>query len=56
MAAESKWDIVKQMFAAGALGYVVKQGDPGELVCAIRMVLAGGSFLSPILLGTTPPW
>jgi len=53
---ESRWTIVKQMFAAGARGYVLKKGDPAELVCAIRMVLAGGSFLSPKLMGTTPPW
>jgi DNA-binding NarL/FixJ family response regulator len=54
--AETKWAIIKQMLAAGARGYVVKQGDPVELMCAIRMVLAGGSFLSPILIGTTPPF
>jgi DNA-binding NarL/FixJ family response regulator len=53
---ERRWAIVKRMFAAGARGYVLKQGDPGELVCAIRVVLAGGSFLSPRLMGTTPPW
>jgi len=52
---EWRWVIVKQMLAAGARGYVLKQGDPEELVCAIRMVLAGGSFLSPRLMGTTPP-
>ena len=53
--AEGRWATVMQMFAAGARGYVLKQGDPEELVCAIRMVLAGGSFLSPALMGTIPP-
>lgn len=52
--AESRWEIVERMLAAGARGYVLKQGDPGELVCAIRIVLAGGSFLSPRLMGITP--
>ena len=54
--AERRWAIVKQMLAAGARGYVLKHGDPEELVRAIRMVLVGGSFLSPKLLGTTSPW
>ena len=53
---ESRWAIVKQMLAAGARGYVLKHGDPEELVRAIRMVLAGGSFLSPKLLGATSAW
>ena len=53
--AESRWEIVERMLAVGAQGYVLKQGDPEELVCAIRMVLAGGSFLSARLMGTTPP-
>ena len=45
--AETNWAIVKQMFVVGARGYLLKRGDPVELVCAIRMVLAGGTFLSP---------
>ena len=51
--AESEWRIVEKMLAAGARGYVLKRGDPVELMCAIRVVLAGGSFLSPGLLGNT---
>ena len=49
------WETVDQMFAAGARGYVLKQGDAVELVRAIRTVLAGGSFLSPGLLSCTNP-
>jgi two-component system, NarL family, response regulator NreC len=52
---QSSWETVDQMFAAGARGYVLKQGDGVELVRAIRTVLAGGSFLSPGLLGDTTP-
>jgi DNA-binding NarL/FixJ family response regulator len=44
------WEIVDQMFTAGAQGYVLKLGDVGELVSAIRNVLAGGCFLSPALM------
>src|ERR1700694_1634852 len=44
---QSNWETVDQMFTAGARGYVLKQGDAGELVRAIRTVLAGGCFLSP---------
>ncbi len=53
--AESKWEVVEQMFAAGARGYVLKRGDPVELVQAIRTVLAGEPFFSDELLGRTTP-
>lgn len=51
--AEAKWEVVEEMFTAGARGYVLKQGNAGELVRGIRTVLAGGSFLSPGLMGCT---
>jgi DNA-binding NarL/FixJ family response regulator len=53
--AESKRETVEQMLAAGACGYVLKRGEPVELVHAIRAVLAGESFLSPGLTGGTTP-
>jgi two-component system, NarL family, invasion response regulator UvrY len=34
---------------AGASGYLTKNSAPGELVCAIRKVVAGGFYLSPWL-------
>jgi len=43
-------ETVDEMFAAGARGYVLKQGDAAELGRAIRTVLAGGCFLSPALM------
>ncbi|HLH52203.1 MAG TPA: response regulator transcription factor [Verrucomicrobiae bacterium] len=49
------WDAVDQMFEAGACGYVLKQGDPRELVRAIRIVLADGFFLSPGLMASPTP-
>ena len=33
----------------GAQGYVMKQGDPAEIVPAIRRILAGDLYLSPAL-------
>lgn len=48
---ESDLETVEKMLAAGARGYVLKRGDPPELVRAIRTVLAGGSYISPGLLG-----
>jgi DNA-binding NarL/FixJ family response regulator len=51
---EMSWVIVHQMLAAGARGYVLKQSSPRDLVCAIHIVLAGGTFLSPRLIGTAP--
>jgi DNA-binding NarL/FixJ family response regulator len=49
---EMSWVIVHQMLRAGARGYVLKQSSPRDLVCAIRIVLAGGTFLSPRLMGS----
>ena len=51
----SNWETVDQMFAAGARGYVLKQGDTVELLRAIRTVLAGGYFLSPGLMACPKP-
>ncbi len=33
----------------GAQGYVMKQGDPGEIIPAIRRILSGDLYLSPAL-------
>jgi len=51
----ANWETVDQMFEAGARGYVLKQGDPRELVRAIRTVLADGFFLSSGLMASTTP-
>jgi DNA-binding NarL/FixJ family response regulator len=52
---QSNWEIVDQMFTAGARGYLLKEGDGVELVRAVRTVLAGGWFLSPGLMACTTP-
>ena len=39
--------IVRQGLAAGALGYMSKREDPGELLTAIWAVAAGEGFLTP---------
>jgi len=43
---DATWETVDRMFAAGALGYVVKGPDGEELVRAARVVLGGAHFLS----------
>ncbi|WP_448627930.1 response regulator [Geodermatophilus sp. URMC 64] len=40
-------DHVRQAHALGAAGFLLKDGDPGELSEAIRMVAQGGSAWSP---------
>lgn len=40
---------LKQIIAAGANGYVLKQSAPNELITAIRTVAAGNSYLDPSL-------
>jgi DNA-binding NarL/FixJ family response regulator len=54
LAYSSEFDLatVEKMLAAGARGYVLKRGDPRELMHAIRTVLAGGSYISPGLIGS----
>lgn len=39
----------ERVLRAGAQGFVMKQGDPADLVPAIRRVLAGDLYLSPPL-------
>lgn len=40
-------DYVLEVLRAGALGYIVKQAAPAELISAIRAVQRGEAFLSP---------
>jgi two-component system, NarL family, response regulator NreC len=40
---------LKQLIAAGANGYVLKQSAPTELINAIRIVAAGNAYLDPSL-------
>jgi len=50
--AGSNPDIVREMFSAGASGYLVKGGDSDQLVEAIHSIMAGRPYLSgKILLG-----
>ena len=42
---ESDEETMRQMFAAGARGYLIKTGDPVELVVALRKVAEGGYFI-----------
>lgn len=43
---DSTTDSMRRMFKAGASGYLIKTGDPSELVAALELVLAGGCFIS----------
>lgn len=52
---------VQAAFEAGASGYLVKSSAPRELFEAVREVLAGGRYLTPVIAGqvmgalTAPP-
>jgi DNA-binding NarL/FixJ family response regulator len=44
--------IVRETFERGALGFIPKSSTPAVLVSALRLVLAGGTYLPPeIMLG-----
>jgi len=45
-------DTIKQMFQAGASGYLVKYSEPSELFDAIKAVAGGQSYLPPELAGS----
>jgi DNA-binding NarL/FixJ family response regulator len=53
--------LVKELLAAGAMGYVLKQSSPAELLKAIRAAAAGNQYIDASLrerdLGTSrrPP-
>ena len=40
---------VRQVLRLGAVGYVVKDAAPAELAIAFKTVLAGGTYISPVL-------
>jgi DNA-binding NarL/FixJ family response regulator len=40
---------IRELLAAGACAYVLKQSAPGELIHAIRAVAAGGKYIDPKL-------
>jgi DNA-binding NarL/FixJ family response regulator len=44
--ADSTTASMRKMFNAGARGYLIKTGDPAELVAALELVHAGGCFIS----------
>jgi DNA-binding NarL/FixJ family response regulator len=44
-------EALEMALSAGASGYVLKSGPPGELVRAVRMVSAGHEYIDPMLSG-----
>lgn len=44
---EARWQTAQEMFAAGASGYVVKNGNETELLLGSLTVISGGFFITP---------
>jgi DNA-binding NarL/FixJ family response regulator len=42
---------LQQLLRAGAAGYILKQSAADELIRAIRAVVAGGTYLDPVVAG-----
>jgi DNA-binding NarL/FixJ family response regulator len=42
---------IRELLAAGACAYVLKQNAPSELIHAVRAVAAGGKYIDPKLAG-----
>ena len=47
----SEKEFVEDMLHAGAVGYIVKESVPEELVKGIRVVIGGEAYLSPVITG-----
>ena len=47
----SEKEFVEDMLKAGAIGYILKESVPEELVKGIRCVINGSSYLSPAITG-----
>jgi DNA-binding NarL/FixJ family response regulator len=58
LSGEEKLDIIHAVIEAGASGFVPKSSTPAVLLAALRLILAGGTYLPPQLLnaihGGTP--
>ncbi len=52
---EEKPQIIKQTIALGAAGFIPKSSEPEVLIAALQLVLAGGVYLPPHVLGATEP-
>jgi len=44
-------DLAAEAFRAGASGYLLKGSDPSELITAIREVMQGRSYVTPLVAG-----
>ena len=42
-------EYVREAFRAGAQGYVLKRSAPSELITAIRTVVSGGRYITPLV-------
>ncbi len=51
LSAAEQLDDIQKLLAAGALGYVTKSSPSDVILGALRLVLAGGVYIPPSLLG-----
>jgi two-component system, NarL family, response regulator NreC len=50
LTAHGDQSLVRDAIGAGALGYVLKDAEPGELLVALQLALRGASYLAPGLV------
>lgn len=50
LSSEEQPELIRAAIEAGAMGFVPKSSTPAVLLAALRLVLAGGSYLPPQLL------
>lgn len=50
LTAHADQSLVREAIGAGALGYVLKDAEPGELMVALQLALRGASYLAPGLV------
>jgi DNA-binding NarL/FixJ family response regulator len=55
LSASTRWQDAKGALSAGAAGYVPKTSSAQVLLGALKLILAGGIYLPPLLLDTNEP-
>jgi len=56
LSAEQSRGVIEAMLRAGAAGYVPKSASAEVMLGALRLVMAGGQYLPPLLLADGVPW
>jgi len=55
MTGDEEAELVREAFDHGALGFIPKSSPPPVILAALRLVLSGGTYVPPQIMGGAPP-